>query len=312
MEQQKQKSDDGGVLIVMLLLMLLVGGGVGAWFLLKPKPEDTEEQEQGDPREQNGEIGGNQSYTLEEEEQISGGITDPTKSSTFDPNAEGKEIYIRSSEAQQMITELAKRLAQSNEVMGKLRRQHNIGRPFVGANYDSEQQGAIDWMFYDGFAGVVQRDTTTYPIFSTYETQNKGKEIRDQLQAVVNTDWSRMGLSEKRVGGEPWYITALNLNLFYGKRGVHTHTASQIRAYQADRGGLDMYKKINKHDVNDHRLTEYNGAWRENFPAGTVHTIARDWVAEIDRLDRAAKIEAQARLEQQGWKFTLVDNQTQA
>jgi hypothetical protein len=311
--EQQQKNSGGDSLIIIFLVLLLVGGGVGAWFLLKPKSTDETTEEPADTREQLGEIGGNKNYDLEDEEQIAGGISDPTKSSTFTPVKDEKELYLYGSEAQQLLTELAKRLAQSNEVMGKLRKQHNIGQPFVGSNYTAKAKSAIDWMFSQNFTNVIAGNPATYPIFSTWETQNKGKQVHDEIQRLVNTDWSRMGLSNRRIGGEPWYITALDLNLFYGKRGIHTHSADQIKWYKADRGGLDMYKQFNGHDVNDLRLIEFNSAQgRESFPAGTTHTIARDWLAEIQRLDKAVLIEAQSRLEAQGWKFTLVDNQTNA
>ncbi len=301
--KQNNKKDDGAILI-LLLFVLLVGGGVGAYFLLKPAEELDEDEE----KVSDGSIEGNKDYYLSQDEMIDPMISDPTKSQLFNPNSEGKELYLYGSEAQQLLQEYAKRLAQSPEVVGKLREQHNIGQPFLN-NYSAEATKAIDDMFTEGFENVISRTPHTYPIFSTWETNNKGKQIRDELYDLARVPKDRLGLSPYRWSGEPWYIHALDLNLFYGKRNEKTHSAAQINSYKASRSGLDRYKKITGLDFNDRLLTKHHLNGEERYPAGAVKKIAEDWINEIDRLDEALKTEAQERLSAEGWKFTLIQNQ---
>lgn len=280
-----------------------MGGGVAVWYFTRPKDDDTTPIES---PEDTG-VTGRTDYTnsLLDGEVIDSNITDPTQSSMYNPNntaAPEKTLYIRSNEAQQMILQMSKDIATNPIIVGKLRARIQSGHIFTdGVKYTTDAQEAIEEMF-EKFAGVTPGNPTTYPIYSTWESQ--GKAIRDDLQDFINKGWERLNLSNIRAGGNPEYLESLDLNLYYLKRHVWTHSADQIWWHQADREGLDNFKEVNGHDVGDRRLVEKTNG-RGSFPAGGSFNFAKDWIAEIDRLDLEVKKEAKIRLEQLGWTFSL-------
>ena len=292
----------GSILLIGLFLLMLLSGGIGIWYFTRPEEEETPEV----PSDKEKSVTGTLDYTnsLTTEEIISGQVNDPTKSALFAPNQviDNKTIYIKDPKAQEMILLMAKELAKSDEVVGKLKARIGIGRIFQnGVKYTSKAQGAISHMF-TFFQNVIKDNPNTYPIFSTW--QIGGKDIQNQLQNFVDKGWERLNLSQYRAGGNPEYITALDLNLYYLKRGITTHSVDQIRWHKADQGGLDLFKELNGHDVGNIRLTEHSGG-KAHFPAAGAWNFARDWISQIDLLDEELKKEARLRLEKAGWTFSI-------
>lgn len=296
---QQQQQPNKKVLLVILVLMLL-GGGVGLYFLLRPKKDD---QPKEGGKEKKPVITGRNGSTINVDKIIDPSVISPDKLKKFIPKDEESATLIDGSPAAiQLQTEFAKLLAANSNWVSNAIRKNNIGAELVNGNkYDKDVQSAIDWMFH-WFTGVTPGDTSTYPIYSTYEIN--GKQIRNELQVLIDTDWRSLNLTDVRAHGEPWYINSLQLNMFYGKRNIHTHNAHQIWMHQADRGGLDMFKKINGFDVGDRRLLEKQNG-QGIFNAGNTWQIAKDYAKAIDDLDAALVRETQGKLEKLGWEFAL-------
>jgi len=290
-----EASNSKSMILIVVILVILIGGGLAAWLLLKPKGEDKDKEQSAgggssDEPLLSGRTNKSGYYT---DEQIRNTILNYQKQSgdkkpgTKKP-PEPKTVWSESSEGQKLIDDLWQRIQLNVVEMDRLRVKHDIGKPFFTAPMNVGTRAAFKKLFGQ-LDGVDSEDYLTYPIYGRFEVG--GQKLRDELQQFLDRGYEAYNLTNKRDPDESWWIDTLQLNLMYGNRSSHVHTADQIWWFKADRAGLDFFKQMNGHDVGD-RVLLRKAHGKAVFNAGYLYALVELWVEEIDRLDRVTRDEA--------------------
>ena len=288
-------------LLIILVLVILLGGGAGLYFYLRPKKDEDETPNNtttdapvqgrtdlsdkvstGLPPELVGMIMSNYNPTLS-----SGGSG---SSGTDTPPDPPKPMYIGSQTARDLIQNQAQIIQSNVSYMDHIRLKYHIGRAL--SKHPEGIQKAIDKLFgqLPGVNVESNLPYLTYPIYGTLEED--GKQIRFQLQKVLDKDPLGFTLSDARHGDSPWWIETAKLNLMTGTTSGYTWTPHQIWAYQASREDLDWFKDMNQLPADDHDLLGKEPDGRPWYWASGMLDFVRKWVQAIDRLDEVVEWEA--------------------
>lgn len=321
------KAKGTSTLLIVGLIILLIGGGFGLWMFLKPKStkeelESTEEDAltgRMDVSDQNPGLTAEQIQFLFGNSDNS--FTNPNSGGgSNDSNNENNNttppLFIKSFDAQQLISAKAERMQANEGIMDIIRAKYDIGRTLI--DFNSDAQGAIDSMF-SKVAGVnissnPSKRYLTYPIYRTHEP--RGATARSELQNILNLDIKGFTLSNARHGGEPWWVPSVQVNLLIGTDKQATWSADKIWWFKADRADVDWYKAMNGQWKGDRILLERKLNGEPKYWATNMRTFVQRWVEAIDRLDLVTEWEAIRTLSApaaqggDGWAFTYIDPTT--
>lgn len=284
------------IFLIIGLVLVLGGGGFAIWMVMKKEEEPTETTTTN--TQEQAPVGGRRNVT---------GIVDPEdlQHSSLSTSKDNKDrerptyeaVLATSPEGQQLIEDRVKKIQLHSLDADTVRARYNIGRGLTDVSAFSTKAVADIGKMFALVPGVIQGDPLTYPVYGKYES--KGEMLRADLEEFLNKDWSGYNLTEKRHGGNAWWLDSVGLNLMYGNQNAYVHTADQIWWYKADRAGLDFYKVLNGHDVSDRRLLEKKH-WKGIFNAGGAYKLAEIWLREMDKFDKVTREEAKDALELEG------------
>lgn len=316
MDKVSNKTKTG--ILILVIVLVLAGGGFAAWKVLGTNKDDEPPQEQGE-QEQLPPITGRIDATSEETKMLTKDLVKKLLGQQKqDPNKPPPTGVLQTSdEGKRLIEERMKDLQQVKETSDQIRAVYNVGRTLVDtSSWTTKAIDAIGNMF--GQLHNVDKDNyLTYPIFGKYET--KGKPLRDELQRFLDQDWRGYNLSMKRHQGDAHWIGELSLNLIYGSQDAFVHSADNIWWYaggESARKGLDFFKAVNGHDIEDRRLLEMqtrNGkkvfdTLQINEPgtigifgAGVMYAFVKSWLNEMHYFDAVTEQTAIAALVAEGY-----------
>lgn len=304
-------------LFILLVFLVIGAGSFGIWRVLRPKtPEDTNDGTSNKTQEKppiTGRQNATNRYTAEQlawtalnagnnknTNNNSGGGSGSGSGSGNDapPPPPPKAVWIDSKEGEQLIKERTERIQMNTSDLDFLRAKYEVGRSLVDTqSFTADQMKAIDKLFSQ-VVGVISGDYLTYPIYGRYERD--GAALQRDLKTFLDKDWRGYNLTDThRHGGDAHWLGSISLNLIYGNQNSHVHTGDQIWWYKADREGLDWYKQMNGHNVEDKRLPEVrNGI--VSFAAGGAYMLAKKWLKECEYLDQICELEAKEALLSEG------------
>jgi hypothetical protein len=282
-------------LLILGLFIILGGGGFAIWSVMKKEDEPTPTQRTGEvatPPPVVGRTNATNLYTAEELAHTALGAK---------PTAENMPQYtavlMTSKEGLGLIEDRMRKIQLNKSDADKIRAKHLVGRTLVNNTaFSAKANQAISKMF-SLVSGVVEGQYLTYPVYGKFETE--ATALRQDIDSFLAKDGQGYNLSEKRHGGNAWWFGSVGLNLMYGNTNATLHTADQIWWYKADRGGLDFFKAVNGHDVEDQLLLKkVNG--KGVFAAWGIYKLVQIWREQMDFFDKVTREEAITALEQEG------------
>lgn len=312
-----QKSSGVSTMVIVLLIVVLVGGGIGAWFMLKPKKKDAPETSQTPDTKDDGGVDSRnntssqyQGLTADQIANLFG--TNLTNNSPGAGQAGSKEkpFFINDAGFQSMIDTKANSIQQHTETMDLIRNKYDIGKAIVtGQNQDSlialknmfSKRVDVNGNFPDMTA---EKYWLSFPIYGTKELG--GDKYRQDLQTFISKGWEGYNMTEKRHQGNPWWLPNMKFNLLVGTVNASTPSAHDVWMNYWSAEERDFYKGMNGHwkddkDIADvfvnrnnpsERVGKTHSDARAAYCAGYMFSAVETWIAEIDRLDKAVRLEA--------------------
>jgi hypothetical protein len=300
MDKSKNNTKTG--ILILVIVLVLFGGGFAAWKILGTKEEETppppeQEQEKLPP------ITGRKDASSEENKVLTEDLVKKLLGQQErDPNKPAPTAVLQSSKEGKALIEERMRHIQMNEgAADNVRAVHHVGRSLVNtSSWTSKAIAAISNMFAQ-LHNVEKDNYLTYPVFGKFET--KGEPLRAELQLFLDQSWEGYNVTKKRHSGDAHWIGQLSLNLIYGSDSAYVHTEDEIwwlNQGQSVRDGLDFYKAVNGHDVDDRRLLK-KVQDRPVYNAGVMHAFVQSWLNEMYYFDAVTKQTAIAALVAEGY-----------
>lgn len=311
MENQNPKLKP--VLLILGILIILTGGGVAIWAVVRNKeqqaPHEAASIQPLPP------VTGRKDVTdlYTEEELQHSALADKSKP---DRTPEYQVVLISSKEGKQLIEDRMRKIQLNKRDADFLRAKHKIGHTLVNIRSLSHKANkAIDKMF-GLVAGVTEGNYLTYPIYGKFEPL--GQALRKDINTFLANNGQDYNLSMRRHRGNAWWFGSVGLNLLYGSKKAHVHSADKIWWYaggQEARDGLDFFKLVNGHDVDDRRLLDMrlkNGkavfhhlqinqaGVQGTFAAWGIYRLVQLWKEQLDLFDKVTREEAITALEREG------------
>jgi hypothetical protein len=289
-------------LLILVIVLVLFGGGFAAWKVLGTKEEDeTPPTEQG--QEKLPPITGRKDASSEENKVLTEDLVKKLLGQQEqDPNKPLPTAVLQTSEeGKALIEERMRDIQLSEGAADNVRAVHHVGRTLVDtSSWTNKAIAAISEMFAQ-LHNVEKDNYLTYPIFGKFET--KGVPLRAELQRFLDQSWKGYNVTKKRHSGSAHWIGQLSLNLIYGNQNSYVHTEDEIwwmNQGKSVRDGLDFYKAVNGHDVDDRRLLK-KVKNRPVYNAGVMYAFVQSWMKEMDYFDAVTKQTAIAALIAEGY-----------
>jgi hypothetical protein len=280
-------------LLIIALLVILGGGGFAIWSITRKEDEQPTQKQEGT---QAPPVGGRNDVTnlyTEEELQHSALFNENSPDKTPEYSA----VLMTSSEGLKLIEDRMIKIQLNKKDSDFIRAKHSVGRTLVNNSaFSTKANQAIAKMF-GLVAGTTEGNYKTYPVYGKFETE--AAPLRADIENFLSKDGQGYNLTELRHGGNAWWFGSVGLNLMYGNSNAHLHSADQIWWYKADRAGLDFYKLINGHDVDDRRLLEKRSG-KGVFAAWGMYSLVKNWRDAMDFFDKVTREEAITALEREG------------
>jgi hypothetical protein len=282
-------------LLILAIVLVLGGGGFAIWMVTRKEDEPIQEQRQegAELPPVNGRLDVTNLYT-EEELQHSGLVNKDSPDKTPEYSA----VLMTSTDGLRLIADRMEKIQLNKKDADLIRAKHNVGRTLVGNKaFSTAANRAIDKMF-----GLVDGTTAgnykTYPVYGKFETE--AAPLRADIENFLSKDGQGYNLTSLRHGGNAWWFGSVGLNLMYGNGSSHLHSADQIWWYKADRAGLDFFKLVNGHNIEDKRLADEKRNGKGVFAAWGMYNLVKEWKSQMDFFDKVTRIEAIAALEREG------------
>lgn len=282
------------IFLIFAIVLVLGGGGFALWSLTRKEDEQPIMQQTGSAPPP---VTGRQDVTnLYTEQELNHTALATTK--TPDKTPQYKAVLMTSKEGLRLIADRMRKIQLNKKDADFIRAKHKVGQTLVNIkSFSSSANRAIDKMF--GLVeGVTAGQYLTYPIYGQYETN--GPRLRGDIENFLAKDGQGYNLTNLRHGGNAWWFSSVGLNLMYGNQSSHLHSADKIWWYKADRAGLDFFKLINGHNVEDRRLVDEKKNGKGVFAAWGMYTLVQMWRAELDFFDKVTREEAITALEREG------------
>jgi hypothetical protein len=280
-------------LLIIALVVILGAGGFGIWSITRKEDEQPTERQEGSQAPPVG--GRNDVSNLYTEEELQHSALFNNESPDNTPQYEA--VLMTSDEGLNLIQDRMRKIQLNKKDADFIRAKHNVGRTLVNNSaFSTKANQAIAKMF--GFvAGATEGNYKTYPVYGKFETE--AAPLRSDISNFLAKDGQGYNLSELRHGGNRWWFGSVGLNLMYGNASSNLHSADQIWWYKADREGLDFYKLINGHDVEDRRLLDKRNG-QGVFAAWGMYSLVKNWRDAMDYFDKVTREEAITALEREG------------
>lgn len=299
-------------LLILVIVLVLGGGGFAIWMATKKEEETIEQPQEGAKLPP---VGGRRDVSdiYTDEELAHSALVDE---SLPDRTPEYEAVLIDSKEGKKLIENRMKKIQLHIVDSDKLRKKHHVGRTLVGNKiFNTKANKAIEKMF-----GLVKGTTggnyLTYPVYGRFETE--AAPLRADIENFLSKDGQSYNMSQKRGSGSAWWFGSVGLNLMYGSNKAHVHSADKLWWYQGGkeaRNGLDFFKLVNGHNVEDRRLLEMkmkNGKKVFDvfqiglpgvtgiFAAWSMYNFVKEWRSAMDHFDLVTEQEAITALEREG------------
>ena len=326
-------------LLIGVLIVLLIGTALGAYFYLKPKTEDSDEE--GTTADEDEDEGGASGREVADNhfeftpDQIAAMIANTEITPTPGKPGESPEnpIYIKDPTYLAAVEKMAISLqveGGNNGVMDAIRSSYDIGQPMMGR--DQAEQECIEELFEKlpnvDFSQNPDRKYLAFPVYGTDEIN--GSVYRAELQSIIDSGWQGLNLTKLRHNNHPGWCKEIGLNLLVGTTWSNTPTVNHVRMSWAPRSELDFFKKfnrcwvadahladkyVNKNNSNQIVLSATHPDARAAYCATAMFEFVQRWIREIDRLDEvtreaAAKALAYSEDNPTGWHVTLINPNT--
>ncbi len=281
-------------LLLLAIVLILGGGGFAIWMVTKKEEDKVPEQRKGGaaPPVQ-GRTDATSLYT-EAELQHSGLVNKDSPDKTPEYSA----VLMTSPDGLRLIRDRMEKIQLNKKDADFVRAKHKVGRTLVGNRaFSTAANKAIDKMFglVDGATGGQY---LTYPVYGKFEPD--ADPLRADIENFLSKDGQGYNLTSVRHGGNAWWFGSVGLNLMYGNKSSHLHSADQIWWYKADREGLDFFKLVNGHNVDDRRMVDEKRNGKGVFAAWGMYNLVKEWKAQMDFFDKVTRLEAIAALEREG------------
>lgn len=284
-------------LLIFVLVLVLGGGGFAIWMVTKKEDEETTTQTpEGAKTLVGGRTDASSLYT-DEELAFSGLVNEDAPNKTPEYEAVLKD----SKEGQKLIEDRMRKIQLNKKDADFIRAKHSVGRTLVGNKlFSTKANRAIDKMFalVDGTTGGNYK---TYPVYGKYETE--AAPLRADIKNFLSKDGQGYNLTSVRHGGNAWWFGSVGLNLMYGSNHAHVHTADKLWWYKGGkegREGLDFFKLVNGHNVEDRTLVDKKRNGKGVFAAWGMYNFVKEWRSAMDFFDKVTKEEAITALEREG------------
>lgn len=282
-------------LLILAIVLVLGGGGFAIWMVTKKEDESVQEQRQ--EGAEKAPVSGRQDVSnLYTEEQLQ--HTGLVNENSPDKTPEYSAVLMTSKDGLRLIADRMQKIQLNKKDADFIRAKHQVGRTLVNNKaFSSKANKAIDKMF-----GLVDGTTAgnykTYPVYGKYETE--AAPLRADIENFLSKDGQGYNLTSLRHGGNRWWFGSVGLNLMYGNKSSHLHSNDDIWWYKASRSGLDFYKLVNGHNVEDKRLADEKRNGKGVFAAWGMYNLIKEWKAQMDFFDKVTREEAIAALEREG------------
>jgi hypothetical protein len=283
-------------LLILVLVLVVGGGGFAIWMVTRKEEEQVvaqEKQEGATLPPVGGRTDVSTLYT-DEELAFSGLVNEEAPDRTFEYTA----VLMTSNDGKRLIEDRMKKIQLNKKDADFIRAKHNVGRTLVGNRiFNTNANKAIDKMF-----GLVEGTSAgnykTYPVYGKHETE--AAPLRADIENFLSKDGQGYNLTSLRHGGNAWWFGSVGLNLMYGNNSSHLHSADQIWWYKADRNGLDFFKLVNGHNIDDRRLVDEKRNGKGVFAAWGMYNLVKEWRSAMDFFDKVTREEAITALEREG------------
>lgn len=299
-------------LLIIALLVILGGGGFAIWSITRKENETPTERREGT----NGApVGGRNDVTnlyTEEELQHSALVNEnsPNKTPKY------KAVLMTSKEGLRLIEDRMRKIQLNKKDSDFIRAKHNVGRTLVNNKaFSTKTNRAIAKMF-GLVAGTTAGNYKTYPVYGKFETE--AAPLRADIENFLSKNGQGYNLSMKRHGGNAWWFGSVGLNLMYGSNNAHLDSADKIwwgHMASGGREGLDFFKLMNGHDIEDKRLLEMKDRLGRKvidhriinqpgttgiFAAWGMYSLVKIWRDAMNYFDKVTREEAITALEREG------------
>lgn len=285
-------------LLILVIVLVLGGGGFAIWMVTKK--EDQQEIAQQQQGAELPPVSGRTDVTnlyTEEELSHSGLVNEDSPDRTF----EYTRVLMDSKEGKRLIEDRIRKIQLNKKDADFIRAKHSVGRTLVGNRiFSSNANKAIDKMF--GLVdGATAGNYKTYPVYGKYETE--AAPLRADIENFLSKEGQGYNLTDLRHGGNAWWFGSVGLNLMYGSSTAHVHSADKLWWYkggQEGRDGLDFFKLVNGHNIDDRRLVDEKRNGKGVFAAWGIYNLVKEWKSAMDFFDKVTKEEAITALEREG------------
>lgn len=263
-------------IVWVIVLITLIGAGAGAYVLFFRKKEDTTPTKPEAPEIPN---------TPREALDANAYLAQTTTSSSTRPASGTSEgvalVSVKSAQGRAAISKQAEMLENNSSLLNKIKARYEIGnRLFDGLKADAAE--AIKISFEENIKGLDKNNFMEYPIFGTYSKPQLLQDLQNFIAQNPNGyNWNvkTIKLTDPRTP-KLGYIPSISYNLVTG----------------ADRpsAGTEQEEK---------NFTLRNGITSATIAGMEIVKFARNWVAEIERLNKMIELEAINICLRNGWRF---------
>ena len=283
-------------LLILVIVLVLGGGGFAIWMVTKKEEEEIivqAPQEGAESPPVSGRTDVTNLYT-DEELQHSALVNEELPNRT----PEYEAVLMNSNEGKKLIEDRIRKIQLNIKDSDLIRAKHHVGRTLVGNRiFNTKANKAIEKMFAL-VDGTIGGEYLTYPVYGKYETE--AAPLRADIENFLSKDGQGYNLTSLRHGGNAWWFGSVGLNLMYGNKKSHFHSADKIWWYKASRSGLNFFKLVNGHDFDDKVLVDKKRNGKGVFAAWNMYNLVKEWKSAMDHFDQVTKEEAIRALEREG------------
>jgi hypothetical protein len=284
-------------LLILVIVLVLGGGGFAIW--MATKKEEEEETIVAAPQEGaklppvSGRTDVTNLYT-EDELAFSGLVNEELP----DKTPEYSVVLMDSKEGKTLIEDRVRKIQLNKKDSDFIRAKHQVGRTLVKNKIFSTKANVLIEKMFGFVDGVTAGNYLTYPVYGKYETE--AAPLRADIDSFLSKDGQGYNLTNLRHGGNRWWFGSVGLNLMYGNKNAHFHSADKIWWYKASRSGLDFFKEVNGHNFSDRKLVDTKKNGKGVFAAWNMYNFVKEWKSAMDFFDKVTRDEAITALEREG------------